>query len=134
MMERILEVGRIAREARAQLGLTQEQLAERAGISRATLQNLERDGRARDTTLAKVEQALGLPPGAVVKAAKGLQPLPALSPVPSEGLTHISAGALGEAVSSALLLTADSLTAAEIREVTRLVVEDLRARGVVAAP
>jgi transcriptional regulator with XRE-family HTH domain len=46
---------------RQQLGLTQEVLAVRAGISKAALQYLEQDRReARDDTIEKLAAALGV--------------------------------------------------------------------------
>ena len=50
------------REFRESMGLTQEQLAQKSGISRATIVALERDGIKTTTTktLLKLAQALGV--------------------------------------------------------------------------
>lgn len=128
MTERLLELGRTIRDARAQLGMTQEQLAERAGISRATLQNIERDGRGRDTTIAKLEKALGLPPGSAVKAAKGLQPLPGMHPAAQVG-GRVSADTIERALDKAMVAVS-SMTGPEMREMKQRFLEELQAEGV----
>lgn len=128
MTERLLELGRTIRDARAQLGMTQEQLAERAGISRATLQNIERDGRGRDTTIAKLEKALGLPPGSAVKAAKGLQSLPGMHPAAQVG-GRVSTDTIERALDKAMVAVS-SMTGPEMREMKQRFLEELQAEGV----
>lgn len=51
-------VGTRARERRLALGLTQEQLAERSGVSVATLRNFEHRGKATLKTAVEVARAL----------------------------------------------------------------------------
>jgi transcriptional regulator with XRE-family HTH domain len=59
--EALNDLGRILHEARTQAGLTQEQVAERAGISRPGYRDIEHGGAAaRATTLINVARALGL--------------------------------------------------------------------------
>lgn len=48
------------REARAALGWTQEELAERAGVSRPTVARIERGDDVNTATLTRVAAALGL--------------------------------------------------------------------------
>jgi len=56
-------IGRRVRDLRLQHALTQAELAERAGISRNTLIELEQDSRpARPATVRKVAAALGVKP------------------------------------------------------------------------
>ncbi|UUU21735.1 helix-turn-helix domain-containing protein [Streptomyces sp. DSM 40750] len=58
--ERRQAFGDRLRSARREAGLTQEQLAERAGIDRAAYSELERGQRdARLSTLLRIESALG---------------------------------------------------------------------------
>lgn len=52
-------VGARARERRLALGLTQEQLAKRSGVSVATLRNFEHRGKATLETAVEVAHALG---------------------------------------------------------------------------
>ena len=55
------QLGRLLRCARKQAGLTQEQVAERAGISRPRYRDIEQgDAAARATTLINVARALGM--------------------------------------------------------------------------
>ncbi|WP_306317317.1 MULTISPECIES: helix-turn-helix transcriptional regulator [unclassified Streptomyces] len=71
---------RAAREAR---GLSQVALAELAGVSEGTVQNLEDDGQRRSRippSLAKVEPHLGWTPGSGHDILRGGQPTPATPP------------------------------------------------------
>ncbi|MGY4473946.1 helix-turn-helix domain-containing protein [Bradyrhizobium sp. USDA 3364] len=55
------QLGRLLRDARKQAGLTQEQVAERAGISRPRYRDIEQgNAAARATTLINVARALGM--------------------------------------------------------------------------
>jgi len=59
--EAIHQLGRLLRDARRQAGLTQEQVAKRAGISRPRYRDIEQgDAAARATTLINVARALGM--------------------------------------------------------------------------
>jgi len=55
------QLGRLLRDARKKAGLTQEQVAERAGISRPRYRDIELgNAAARATTLINVARALGM--------------------------------------------------------------------------
>jgi len=55
------QLGRLLRDARKKAGLTQEQVAERAGISRPRYRDIELGNAAgRATTLINVARALGM--------------------------------------------------------------------------
>ncbi len=54
------ELGRRLERQRLQRNLTQDELAERAGIGRATLQRLERGESVQSTSIVKLLRALGL--------------------------------------------------------------------------
>ncbi len=59
--EAIYQLGRLLLHARKQAGLTQEQVAERAGITRPRYRDIEQgDAAARATTLINVARALGM--------------------------------------------------------------------------
>ena len=59
--EALHDLGRILHDARRQAGLTQEQVAERAGISRPSYRDIENGGAAaRATTLINVARALSM--------------------------------------------------------------------------
>jgi transcriptional regulator with XRE-family HTH domain len=55
-------IGRRVRDLRLQRALSQEDLAERAGISRGTVVNIERGARVHPSTLRQIARALGVPP------------------------------------------------------------------------
>lgn len=66
------EFGRRLAEARRDAGLTQEQLAERAGLHPVTISTLETASRAASVpTLVRVAAALGVDPAVLVT---GLRP------------------------------------------------------------
>ncbi|CAN7768391.1 XRE family transcriptional regulator [Ensifer sp. NM-2] len=75
--EALLEIGRLLKTKRKGLGLTQEQVAEMAGISRPRYREIETgSAAARTTTLINIARALGLEimliPQAIVPAVDAL--------------------------------------------------------------
>ncbi|NEI51141.1 helix-turn-helix domain-containing protein [Rhizobium leguminosarum] len=59
--EALLAIGRLLKTARKNLGLTQEQVADLAGISRPRYREIEAgSAAARTTTLINISRALGL--------------------------------------------------------------------------
>ncbi len=77
--ETLLELGELLRQARLAAGLTQEQVAYLAGISRPRYRDIETGiAAARATTLMNVSRALGLEmmlvPQAMVPAVRALMP------------------------------------------------------------
>lgn len=92
----LLDMGRLLKQARLAASLTQEQVADLAGISRPRYRDIERGAAAaRATTLMNITRALGLEmmliPQAMVPAVKSLlrphadDDLPAFAPQPEEG-------------------------------------------------
>lgn len=95
--ETLHEIGGMIRQARLKAALTQEQVAERAGISRPRYREIEKGtAAARATTLTNVARALGLEmilvPQAMLPAIHSLMrphdddDLPAFAPLPDGGL------------------------------------------------
>jgi transcriptional regulator with XRE-family HTH domain len=75
--EALLEIGRLLKQARLAASLTQEQVADLAGISRPRYRDIETGAAAaRATTLLNITRALGLEmmliPQAMVPAVKSL--------------------------------------------------------------
>ena len=63
MMEAVVYVGDNVRELRTLNALTQEELAERAGITATALSRIERnEAEPRQSTLRKLSTALGVEP------------------------------------------------------------------------
>ncbi|MFD8919426.1 helix-turn-helix transcriptional regulator [Streptomyces sp. NPDC059569] len=125
-------LGRAVKEARTRRGMTQNQLSDAAGVSRATLQNLERGGHIRQLNLAKIETLLGWAQGsgqAILDGASG--PIEAVPLGSGTAITSIPEGDLLQAIVGAMVAVADTMTASEIREVARAAVEELRRRGLV---
>ncbi|MEI5668466.1 helix-turn-helix domain-containing protein [Bosea sp. CCNWLW174] len=92
----LLEIGRLLKQTRHAASLTQEQVADLAGISRPRYRDIETGvAAARANTLINITRALGLEimliPQAMVPVVKSLlQPhadedLPAFAPQPEEG-------------------------------------------------
>jgi transcriptional regulator with XRE-family HTH domain len=92
----LLDIGRLLKQARLAASLTQEQVADLAGISRPRYRDIETGvAAARATTLMNITRALGLEmmliPQAMVPAVRSLlQPhedddLPAFARQPEEG-------------------------------------------------
>lgn len=62
--------------ARHALGLSQADLAERAGVGVATISRLERGGRAHSTTIDLLATALGMPRARLLRAPRQRTPRP----------------------------------------------------------
>lgn len=109
--------------------MTQEELAEAAGVSRASVQNIEQ-GRAfkRATpSLRAIAKALSWPYDRVAAVVEGRPETPDADPqAPSGG---VPADEFTDVVASAMVAVADTMTASEIRDVSRRVTEELKRRG-----
>lgn len=134
-MERDWErLAKAIRQARESAGLTQVALAERAGISEGSVQNLEDPNRRPSRiprSLFAVEGALGWAEGsghAILNGAAGPVTVEAIgggivvAQLPQEELQH--------SVTKAAMAVADHLTARQIRELSERIFEDLKERGV----
>ena len=68
MMETVVYVGDNVRELRILSALTQEELADRAGITATALSRIERnEAEPRPSTLRKLATALGVEPRELIK-------------------------------------------------------------------
>lgn len=126
-------LARTIREAREAAGLSQVALADKAGVSEGSVQNLEDAGRRPSRippSLAKVEKALNWASGSAVAILRG-----ASGPVTiqDEGgglyVAKIPEDELHEAISMSAIAVSDNLTAREIRDLSQKIVEELKARG-----
>jgi transcriptional regulator with XRE-family HTH domain len=69
-MEAMVYVGNNVRELRTLAALTQEELANRAGITATALSRIERDeAEPRPSTLRKLATALGVEPRELIKGS-----------------------------------------------------------------
>lgn len=113
--ERVAETVRVRR---GELGLTQQQVAEAAGVDTATISSLERAERwpwARNRT--RIEGALGWQPGSLEAIGRGGQPTPverqaAQAPYTDPAERHIAeTPGLSEGEVSALIEVARAIRA-----------------------
>lgn len=70
-MPTVVYIGRKLKDLRIERALTQEELAEKAGIGKNTVNRMERDlTEPRPSTLRKLAGALDVPPRELVRDAK----------------------------------------------------------------
>jgi DNA-binding XRE family transcriptional regulator len=121
-----------AAKRRAALGMTKAAVAAAVGVSINTYHRLETGGQIRDVTYAKVETVLGWAPGSCRDILNGA-PGPVLVEHAVDGVAYakVPAEDLRQAVTNAVVAVADNLTAAEIREVSRRTMEELKRRGLI---
>lgn len=123
-------LGRAVRDAREARGGTQAWLSSEADVSRATIQKLERGEPVRPGTLSKVEKVIKWAPGSSRGILDGAaSPIEMKGTRTTGGLAKIPDGELDQAITNAMVATVDNMTAAEIREVARKAVEELRRLG-----
>lgn len=126
-------LGRLAEQVikrRIDLGMSKRNVSEAAEISINTYQRVEAGMPVRDITYARIEQVFSWAAGscmAIIKGVSGPVVLAsngnglAVAAIPEEDLT--------DAVQSAFVAVSDDLTAAQIRDLSRKVVEELKRRG-----
>lgn len=124
------------RTRRTELRLGIEPAAKLAGISKDTWKRVEAGLKVRDTTYGAMDSALRWAPGGCAAVLEGGEPVPSeevaseegvrISQIPKRELERV----VGDAVQSAALATKGDLTGAEILELNRRVLEELRERGV----
>jgi transcriptional regulator with XRE-family HTH domain len=69
------DVGLRIREARVSRGWTHEELARRVGVNWRTVQRWQKGNLPRVSTLLRLEDVLGVPPGHLVEAESSLESL-----------------------------------------------------------
>lgn len=124
-------LGEAIKRGRMAKGLTQTELAREAGISESSVQNLE-SGAPRKRlppTLSKIEKALDWAPGSCANILDGGDPVRVEPSGEGVVIARISEEDLHQSVTSAAIAMTDNLTAREIRELSKRVVEDLKGRG-----
>lgn len=115
------------RRSRQEQGLNMLAFAKKAEISRMSLHALEQgEKRSRvPSILPKVEEALGWPQGRGLAILEGRDPRsdqPATTNLPDE---------LARSIEHVVIATRGDMTAAEIRDLTQRVLDDLRERGAI---
>ena len=120
------------RRSREAQGLTMGELSERADVNRSTIHNLEsaRYGKGFNripASLQPVIEVLGWPTGKVETLLAGHE----FDDVPPFTEARVDAEDLRQALSVAMVAATDTLTAAEIREISQRAVEELARRGII---
>ncbi|MEW2127058.1 helix-turn-helix domain-containing protein [Streptomyces sp. NPDC007259] len=130
-------LGRALRTAREQRRLSQDELADLAGVSTGSVQSLESGTvpKARvPITLSPVAQALGWPAGAAADVLEGEDP-PASdgewrdAPVPQQQLDEERVAGI---MTNAMVRATEHATAAEIRAATKIALDELRRQGLLS--
>ena len=124
------------RSRRTELRLGIEPAAKLAGISKDTWKRVEAGLKVRDTTYTAIDRALQWAQGGCEAILEGDEAVPTelvaggqgakVSRIPKRELERV----VGDAVQSAALATKGDLTGAEILELNRRVLEELRERGI----
>lgn len=121
-------LGGALRESRERQGLTQGELAERAGVSKKSIQDLEAGKVPRSRmpyTLAPLAKELGWPAGAVDSVLAGGEPPGGWQNVRVE-IEEEQAEAI---IANAMVRATDHATSAEIRKAAKIALDDLRRYG-----
>jgi len=124
-------LGRILKQTREHAGISQDELATRAGVSNASVQSAEygKPPKGRmPPTIGKIARALGWGRGAVEAVLEGGQPSgewrDISAPMPSKRLAAI--------FTNAMIRGTDTMTAAQIRTVTEIAIDQLREEGFIS--
>lgn len=120
------------RERRLELGLGIAAAAARAGMSKDTWRRIEEGAQVRETSYAKIDPALGWASGSCRGVLEGAGDPIEVNSISANGgvIVRIPDAELGKAITGAMVAVADTMTAAEIREVSRKVVDELKQRGI----
>jgi transcriptional regulator with XRE-family HTH domain len=127
-------LGRALRTTREHRGLTQQEVADLAGVSARSVRDAEAGAvpKARmPYTISRIAAALDWPEGAIDAVLAGAGPpggewqdVPVQAQVDEETVTGL--------IDSAMVRAMNNATPAEIREATRLAVDALRRHGVIS--
>ncbi|WP_030670576.1 hypothetical protein [Streptomyces rimosus] len=123
-------LARLVRERRVELRITKIEAARAAETTVTTYAKVEAGEAVRDVTYSKVDHALGWASGSCRDILNGGEPTLASAAPKWEGSVQgLDEQDLGRVITHAVVTVSDTLTAAEIREITRRVVDDLKRRG-----
>lgn len=125
--ERRGRLGALMKQRRLELDLPKRSVSDKAGVSINTYGRVEEGYPVRDVSYSKIESALGWTAGSAQKVLAGTgEPVAEDAQVAS---IKMSEDALTDSVQRAFVAVTDDLTAAQIRELSDRVVEDLKKRG-----
>ncbi|MFF6847097.1 hypothetical protein [Streptomyces antimycoticus] len=131
------EYARLAETVRArrlELEMPIARAAATAVVSKDTWKRIEEGKPVRELTYAKMENVLGWAAGSISEILDGATQ--AVTAERGAAVAQARAGGLGEedltqALAGAMVAATDTLTAAEIRDITEKVVHELKRRGLI---
>ena len=129
---RLEYLAEIVRERRMELGLSITAVAEVAGLSKDTFKKVEAAQPIRESSYAKIDEALQFARGScrgILDGAAGAA-INGFAGARIHTLTVAPETAARDAIASAAIATTGNLTAAEIRALSDRILEELRDRGV----
>jgi transcriptional regulator with XRE-family HTH domain len=124
-------LGQALKRARESRGLGQLELAELAGVSKASVQSAEAGvvpKKRMPYTLARIGTALDWPSGAIEAVLDGAEPPGGWTDVSVQPL--IDAEQLESIFTSAMVRATSTATSTEIRNATKIAIDELRKRGI----
>lgn len=130
-------LGERVQQRRVALGLGIEPAARKAGMSKDTWKRVERGQSVLATTYPKIDFGLDWATGSCEAILEGQEPIEIERSTENGGVIFAKipsadlADAVEQAVQSAAIATTDNLTAAQIRELSARVLEDLKKRGLI---
>lgn len=126
-------LARFVREVRLELGLAITAVAEAASMSKDTYKRVETGKPIREANYGKIDKALHLAPGSCLAVLEGAEAAEVVTP-PGRGRPGALAvsleTAVRDAVASAVISSSDTLTAAQIRDLSQRILEELKDRGI----
>lgn len=128
-------LGHALRTTREQLRLSQDQLAERAGVSTASVQSLEGGNVPKSRmplTLAPVAQALGWASGDAAAVLEGGEPPRSEWRDAPVSQAYLDEERVAGIMTNAMVRATEHATAAEIRAATRIALDELRRQGLLS--
>ncbi|MFF3300923.1 helix-turn-helix domain-containing protein [Streptomyces sp. NPDC002908] len=131
-------LGHLLKQARLAQGLKQSELAERAGVSTASVQSAEAGAvpKARmPTTLGPIATALSWPAGAIDRVLGGGNPSVAGKADEWRDASvqqQIDAEVASGIITNAMVRATSKTTSDEIKEATRLALDEFRRHGLIA--
>lgn len=131
--ESLERLGALMAQRRMELNMSKRATSEAAGISINTYQRIEEGRPVRDVTYAKIENILGWAAGAVHEILDGAAEPRRVERSAVRGVARVKVpeADLEGAVTSAFVAVSDTLTGAEIRDLSRRVLDELKRRGIV---
>ncbi|MFJ9633753.1 helix-turn-helix domain-containing protein [Streptomyces sp. NPDC101175] len=131
--ESLQRLGELMAQRRMELNMSKRATSEAAGISINTYQRIEEGRPVRDVTYAKIENILGWVAGSVHEILDGATEAVCVERSAVRGVIRakVPEADLEGAVTSAFVAVSDTLTGAEIRDLSRRVLDELKRRGIV---